>query len=571
MTFTRQHQRWTFSISACLAVTIVLFFFGKTFLSAPTEAAGLSSVSDLIVSSIPATSTNHTITFSISSTIPASGKVIITPESGFFTIPGAFDVTDVDFATSSSVAGPYVDRSLAATPSAGNDGVSVITGTAGSITITLNSTQGVSVGAFIQIELGMNATFGTGGDARLINPSSTASYKIYIETRNASDVLLNRGQARIAIVAPVVATAIRELDVNPPVRSNASPSGNVPANITAVELSLNTNEAATCRYATTASTSYDAMTTTFSNTGATLHMTNAFGLSQGTQNFYVRCKDQLNNKNPDDFAITFTIPAPAPPPAPPAAAGFGIFPAFPPAPEVIFLGTAYSNSKVSILKDGVFMRDVRADPRGLFSMNVSVAQGTFTFGVVGEDSAGRKSLVFNSTLSIIAGTKSTVSNIFLSPTVALEKAAVNPGEPLVIFGESAPSSTVEAWVYPQSITNVNESTAVKTFASADATNGKYILSIDTSDFSVNTYALKVRTSLNSLTSNFGSLVYFGVGQEPSLDFGVRSDINGDNKINLVDFSILLFHWGSGNVTADINFDGIVNLTDFSIMLFRWTG
>jgi len=40
----------------------------------------------------------------------------------------------------------------------------------------------------------------------------------------------------------------------------------------------------------------------------------------------------------------------------------------------------------------------------------------------------------------------------------------------------------------------------------------------------------------------------------------------------VDFSILLYNWGiPKNPTADLNGDGRVNLTDFSIMLYYWTG
>jgi len=47
------------------------------------------------------------------------------------------------------------------------------------------------------------------------------------------------------------------------------------------------------------------------------------------------------------------------------------------------------------------------------------------------------------------------------------------------------------------------------------------------------------------------------------------DLNSDGWVDLTDFSILLFWWGTSNSTADINGDGIVNLTDFSIMLFHW--
>ena len=52
-----------------------------------------------------------------------------------------------------------------------------------------------------------------------------------------------------------------------------------------------------------------------------------------------------------------------------------------------------------------------------------------------------------------------------------------------------------------------------------------------------------------------------------------ADLNFDNKINITDFSILLYFWNqkkSANPCADINFDGIVNIVDFSIMMYWWT-
>ena len=54
----------------------------------------------------------------------------------------------------------------------------------------------------------------------------------------------------------------------------------------------------------------------------------------------------------------------------------------------------------------------------------------------------------------------------------------------------------------------------------------------------------------------------------------NGDINNDKKVNIVDFSIMLYFWKQSNPSnscADINKDGIVNLFDFSVMLFWWTG
>ena len=51
----------------------------------------------------------------------------------------------------------------------------------------------------------------------------------------------------------------------------------------------------------------------------------------------------------------------------------------------------------------------------------------------------------------------------------------------------------------------------------------------------------------------------------------NADLNKDGRVNLTDFSILLYYWGTDNACADQNQNGIVDLVDFSIMMFYWTG
>ena len=52
-----------------------------------------------------------------------------------------------------------------------------------------------------------------------------------------------------------------------------------------------------------------------------------------------------------------------------------------------------------------------------------------------------------------------------------------------------------------------------------------------------------------------------------------ADLNGDGKVNGIDFSILLAFWNTSppfkNPAVDINKDGRVNSVDFSILLYHW--
>lgn len=51
---------------------------------------------------------------------------------------------------------------------------------------------------------------------------------------------------------------------------------------------------------------------------------------------------------------------------------------------------------------------------------------------------------------------------------------------------------------------------------------------------------------------------------------LHGDLNGDRKVGLIDFSILLFWWERVNDCPDQNDDGIVDMIDVSILLFWWS-
>jgi len=106
------------------------------------------------------------------------------------------------------------------------------------------------------------------------------------------------------------------LDTTPPVRSNGTPSGALPAGTTQTNMSLITDEAATCKYSTSVGTDYSLMTNTFSTTGETSHSQLITGLVNGqAYNYYVRCNDAAGNVNTNDFPISFSVDSPPSPPS----------------------------------------------------------------------------------------------------------------------------------------------------------------------------------------------------------------------------------------------------------------
>ncbi len=97
-------------------------------------------------------------------------------------------------------------------------------------------------------------------------------------------------------------------DAVAPVRFDGAPSGTLPRGTTQTTISLSTNEAATCRYATTAGVAYESMPFTFATTGGLTHAQLVTGLvGEQTYTYYVRCRDGAGNTNNDDYTITFDV------------------------------------------------------------------------------------------------------------------------------------------------------------------------------------------------------------------------------------------------------------------------
>ncbi|RKY34430.1 MAG: hypothetical protein DRP78_06565, partial [Candidatus Omnitrophota bacterium] len=96
-------------------------------------------------------------------------------------------------------------------------------------------------------------------------------------------------------------------DTTAPIRTNGLPAGELSSGTTSTDISLSTDENATCKYSQAAGTSYANMTD-FTNTTGTNHTTEVSGLENGlTYNYYVKCKDESDNINSDDYVITFSV------------------------------------------------------------------------------------------------------------------------------------------------------------------------------------------------------------------------------------------------------------------------
>jgi hypothetical protein len=232
--------------------------------------------------------------------------------------------------------------------------------------------------------------------------------------------------------------------------------------------------------------------------------------------------------------------------------------------RVIFIGRAYPKAFITLLKDGKVAATFLAESSGLFKKELTgVSAGAHAFGIFAEDTEGRKSVTISFTIGILAGMDTTISGIFLSPTISLTPTQVEVGQSVNISGQVFPESKVNVFISSGEI--VKETAATK--------EGKWRYNLNTASLELGEHAAKSMALFGEgEQSQFSQILSFLV-----LKKGAKvcrgADLNFDGKVDIVDFSILLYFWNQtkpSNICADINFDGIVNIVDFSIMMYWWT-
>lgn len=241
---------------------------------------------------------------------------------------------------------------------------------------------------------------------------------------------------------------------------------------------------------------------------------------------------------------------------------------------VNFSGRAYPKSTVTLLKDAQIAATTVAGTNADFQMSLSgLSGGNYIFSVYSEDSRGVRSSLLTFPIGITAGATTRVSGIFLAPTIAVDKSEMRRGDNVAIFGRSAPWADI--------IISVNSEDEFFAKTASGAT-GVYLYNFDTSVLDHGLHYTKSKAALSGEISSFSRSISFTVGDKTILSrpekCPLKGDLNGDCRVNLVDFSIAAY-WYKKPILADftvkekerLNDDGKVDLIDFSIMAFYWTG
>lgn len=242
--------------------------------------------------------------------------------------------------------------------------------------------------------------------------------------------------------------------------------------------------------------------------------------------------------------------------------------------RVIFSGRAYPKSTVTLLQDAQVVASTVAGQDAKFSISLSgVTPGNYIYSVYSEDNNGLRSSLLSFPVSVTQGVTTNVGGIFITPTIDVDKSEVRRGDDIIIFGQTAPSSTITI-----SINSAEEFFEKRTTDDS----GVYLVNFDTSVLEMGDHHTKSKTALNGEVSSFSKVIGFIVGTrnvfaKDKKKF-LKGDLNKDGRVNLLDFSIAAF-WYKQKLSANfkviekerLNGDGRLDLLDFSIMAFYWTG
>ena len=230
-------------------------------------------------------------------------------------------------------------------------------------------------------------------------------------------------------------------------------------------------------------------------------------------------------------------------------------------------GHTSPNSFVVLTESSAVIGTTLSSGVGFFSFPVTgLNPGAHTFSISSTDEDSRSTSVSTLNLFLISGSLTTVTGILLSPSIEINVVEIDPGQTVTVSGAALPNAQINIFLEAplRSYVATTDASGDWTFTisgteTSTLTPGQYQVYTNVQD-SVGTQ------SITSPTVNFQVKSPDSSNPAPACNIS-HGDLNCDTRTNLVDFSILLFHWQTNHKVADINSDNKVNLTDFSIMMF----
>lgn len=246
--------------------------------------------------------------------------------------------------------------------------------------------------------------------------------------------------------------------------------------------------------------------------------------------------------------------------------------------NIVFSGATSPGASVTLLKDGQIASQIFANSSGNFSITLySLSAGTYAFLLSAKDTDNLSTGALSYSSNLPSGGNLAYTAILMPPTIRGDKSEVKQGEPINFTGSGAPAATI-------TVTLTNNSTGVQyPYTVTTGANGKYTLPINTASLPYGDYSVKVKAQSGAVISNINTGPDFKIGEKtiekpPEKTCPQKGDLNGDCRVNLVDFSIAAY-WYKRKISADfstleysqLSGDNAINLVDFSILAYYWTG
>lgn len=245
---------------------------------------------------------------------------------------------------------------------------------------------------------------------------------------------------------------------------------------------------------------------------------------------------------------------------------------------VAFEGRAMPFGVITLLIDGAIVASTTANQLGQFSFSArNLPRGTYQFDLYGTDSSGIQTATYSLRSTVASKSVLKIDGIFLGPSITSDMLEVVSKRPIVFSGFAVPNSRTV-------ITLRGEQGDTTFFVASTTLQGMYSYTVQTDILKNGYYSASAQSFIFNSSSSPSQTIWVRIGDsnvsrdETKSTCPARADLNSDCKVNLTDFSILMF-WFHRQLNRDflqrekslLSGDGQADLVDFSILFFNWTG
>lgn len=241
--------------------------------------------------------------------------------------------------------------------------------------------------------------------------------------------------------------------------------------------------------------------------------------------------------------------------------------------QLLLSGMAYPLARLTVWRNGIVGASAIAGLDGKFKINLSDFQaGWINIALYVQDSDGAYALPYSLPIYLTPAAITGVEGIVISPTISVDKLSINQGERLRIFGQAAPETelSISVRMPDQSIARLSSDSL-----------GRYSYDLQTQGMSLGYYQAWSRVYYKNKIGTLSGPRSFRILAAQAVDKPVdkdkncllKADLNGDCKVNLVDFSILAYWYKRPKMpeALDLQKNGLVDLADLSVLAYYWTG